>query len=386
MKLFTCLLLAFTLFSNCNNSKAKGEFEYIIIGNVSDREGIQVSLIPEGSDIGERLTTSIEGGKFVFEGKSKFIQPAALRFEGDIKKMSHSYSTSTILLEPGKTEINLDIEEREFGYMFSMPIFVSGDYNIELWNFYIDFEGSTKGGSRVYGDSIKNDSMIKNVYPKSRINALDILEDQFINGSQEVSTFVFERIIIDRLHGNGMFDKDNLDIESQTAIKILFSKIDSTQLSDDKYDVISDAIYKLERSNSSRDFYDFVAFDSKTKKYRISDLISRQKYTVLVFWFTECVPCRKFNREIKSHYSYLQSRGVGIISVNIDEASEKWKKSSLEDEIEWTNLYVGSESDLELRYEIRGFPFKLIFDSKYDNANVKLNSSADLIDWVDQLN
>ena len=72
-------------------------------------------------------------------------------------------------------------------------------------------------------------------------------------------------------------------------------------------------------------------------------------------------PCRKFNKEAKPFYSQLKEKG--IVAINVDRQNSDWKKSSKQDQIEWVNLYAGSNSTIIPDYQITSYPTKIIFDN-----------------------
>ena len=74
-------------------------------------------------------------------------------------------------------------------------------------------------------------------------------------------------------------------------------------------------------------------------------------------------PCRKFNKEAKPFYSQLKEKGIEIVAINVDRQNSDWKKSSKQDQIEWVNLYAGSNSTIIPDYQITSYPTKIIFDN-----------------------
>ncbi len=368
---------------SCKNEEVSNtDFEFVITGKVNNAEGVKIALIPEGSSTEDRLTAIVKDGVFRFEGKSDRIKSATLRFEDDIIQMRGSYATSMMLLEPGQVAINFDIGGEEGEYRFLAPTYEQGDKNKEVLDFFYKFKDAIEGGSWIIGDSIKNDSMVRLVYPKARKNALNLFDTQFEDGTPEVSSFLFSEIIIQRLHSSGMFDKENIDIADIKSVSRLFYNVDSTSISSDKYEIMRNAVFQLNSNSAFRPFVDFTSSDAENVDFAMSDLLKENEFTLLYFWFTECNPCRKFNREMKYNYAILQSKGIEVIGVNVDDSRAKWQKSSLQDDILWKNLYVGDNSGVETKYGIRGFPFKLLFDKDLKTVDVDIKSVEDVMSWA----
>jgi thiol-disulfide isomerase/thioredoxin len=382
MKVFLMVFIGLCMLSCKNEEVSNTDFEFVITGKVNNAEGVKIALIPEGSSTEDRLVAVIKDGVFTFKDTSDMIKSATLRFEDDIVQMKGSYASSLLLLEAGQINMSFDIGGDEGRYRLSMPTFEKGDKNKELLSFADAFKSAVGGGSMVFGDSVKNDSMVRLVYPKSRENVLNLFGAQFDNGTPAVSSFLFSEIIIRRLNSSGMFDKQNMEVEDVKRVSRLFYHVDSTTVSIDKYDLMKNAVFQLNSNSALRPFVEFISSDAENVDFTMSSLLRENEYTLLYFWFTECKPCRTFNREMKYNYSILQSKGIEVIGVNVDDSSAKWQKSSTQDDIQWRNLYVGDNSGVETKYGIRGFPFKVLFDKDLKNVDVDIKSVEDVMSWA----
>lgn len=381
------VLLAFVSFfmlccENSDTPDADADFEYVITGKVTGHEGVKLALIPENASTEERLTAVVKDGVFRFAGKSELLQPAELRFEDEITGLNGSYATTMVFLEPGNITLNLEITGEEGKYRFSTQTYQQGEKNLELLNIFPEFRKAVGGSSLVIGDSVKNDSMVRLVYPVARERVLAFFADQFETGSPEISAYMFVEVVIKGLNNKGMFDKNNLKLVDIKKISQLSYRVDSLSVHSEKYQLITDAVEQLNSSNTSARFVDFTASDEDFTDVTISTILDQNQYTLLYFWFTECKPCRLFNLGMKYNYADLQAKGIEVIGVNVDETREKWNKSSLQDDIQWVNLYAGDKSGLEAKYGIRGFPFKVLFDKNYEPVDRKMKSVEDIMLWM----
>lgn len=385
MRLFVVLFVALFISSCAENDQSNDVFRYHITGIVENRDGVKVSLIPESNSLDERQTAIIEQGKFEFRGESRVIEPVEIRLEDDIINLESSYSVSSLILEPGETIVEFELTRLNDSYKFSIPKFEKGNLNKELLDFFYKFEDAVKGGSWVFGDSLKMDSMIRKVYPIARERSLEVIKDQFTNGSPELNGFIFNEIIIKRLSRNGLFDKKNLALLDIKKINELHSLLDQSIISPSHNQLFSDVIIQLNSNDNSIVFIDFDLQDSNDKILKLSNIVGDNRYTLVYFWFSGCRPCRDFNKQMNEHYSYLRSKGVEIVAVNVDENKSKWIQSSSQDDLQWINLYAGDKSGLEERYSVRGFPFKMMFDSNRASEKIDLKTTESIIFWSRKL-
>jgi thioredoxin-related protein len=382
------LVTIFLLLLSCNQDQtqpANNTFNYTIEGKVASHDGTVLALIPEDKTYEERITAVIKDGTFKFEGTSKYIQPADIRFESEIVGLKGDYAICLILLEPGSTKLEVEIQEEDEYTSFSRPRFKEGDVNKELVDFRNKYQVAVDGGTMNFGDSIRNDSMIRLVYPKSRKRIYNFFDQQFESGTPSIVSMFFRLGVLDNLHNRGLFDNNNLSLADIKKVNSLFYKVDSTAMSPAKYELMNILVLRLNDTDGTNRFVDFTALDSEDVEQTMSSLIKQKKYTLMYFWFTECSPCRAFNQGMKDNYPLLRSKGIEMVGVNVDNTKAKWLNSTAHDEIQWTNLFVGDKSGLEQKYGIRGYPFKLLFDDEGILVDENLKTVTDVMNWVEEI-
>jgi len=98
-----------------------------------------------------------------------------------------------------------------------------------------------------------------------------------------------------------------------------------------------------------------------------------QKYLLLDFWASWCVPCRKGNPHLLSLYSKYKDKGLEIVGVSDDDGNvAAWKKAVDQDKIGvWKHVLrglkrVGNDydrsADLSDAYAIHSLPTKILID------------------------
>src|SRR5690606_29133495 len=111
---------------------------------------------------------------------------------------------------------------------------------------------------------------------------------------------------------------------------------------------------------------------------RLSQIISANDFTVLDFWWSGCLPCRKFNQESTQHYRKLKENGIEIISINVDDGMSKWQRATKQDGIEWVNLYAGANSKIQSDYNIVAFPTTIIYDKNMQMIDFDFHEATEL--------
>src|SRR5690606_34946917 len=129
-------------------------------------------------------------------------------------------------------------------------------------------------------------------------------------------------------------------------------------------------------------FKDFTLIDIDGNEITLSKVIPNNKFTVIDFWWSGCIPCRKFNKETKPYYNQLKEKGIEIIAINVDRQNADWKNSSLKDQIEWINLYAGPDSKIIPDYQITYYPTKIIFDKDKNIIDFDFYTAEELLRMV----
>lgn len=90
------------------------------------------------------------------------------------------------------------------------------------------------------------------------------------------------------------------------------------------------------------------------------------KVTLIDFWASWCAPCREENPNVVALYNELHSKGLNIISVSLDNNSDKWKHAIAEDKLTWTQVSNLKEmaDPIALQYNVTQVPTTFLLDSK----------------------
>lgn len=152
----------------------------------------------------------------------------------------------------------------------------------------------------------------------------------------------------------------------------LFDKYKSESKSDEKaIEKLRLAFADMKQAEESgktvgigKPFKDIEAKDDTGQPIRLSDVVAKNKYTILEFWASWCGPCRGEIPNLKKAYEKYKSKGLEIYSISIDEKQDKWLKALEEEGTTWINVvdHLGFKGGAPNDYGIRGVPASFLIN------------------------
>jgi peroxiredoxin len=96
----------------------------------------------------------------------------------------------------------------------------------------------------------------------------------------------------------------------------------------------------------------------------LDSLLRQHQYVLLDVWASWCTPCRATNRKLAPLYEKMRQKGIGFVSVSVDEKKELWEKAVAADKIPWTQLRSeeGMKSEFVKQYKVQTLPATFLID------------------------
>lgn len=140
---------------------------------------------------------------------------------------------------------------------------------------------------------------------------------------------------------------------------------------------------RMEQTEKGRLAPDFTLSTPEGEMVTLSKVSGKLK--ILDFWASWCGPCRLNNPALKKAYEQYHDRGLEIISVSLDDKSERWKEAIAKDGLTWINVssLKGWKCDVARLYSVNAVPAIFIIDE--ENRIVATNLRGEkLVEFLEE--
>ena len=299
-------------------------------------------------------TTFVIKGKFSFEG---FIAEPTLAFlRGDVKSKSVDDPNFTdFYIEPGKMSITLSPGDFKRAIITGSKTQdeksqLEGDPVFEQLGLFDDYSDRIRDSMEQYPKNNyykeKNDSIIKARAPLwQRFRAIHL---QFI-ADHPHSVLSAEKL---------SYYADGLTPDSLTS---LYNGIDSQIQNSYFGKLVGEKIGGQPGHIAPQ----FASTDVNGDSIYLANF-KGNKYVLLVFWASWCVPCRQEDPALNNLYALYHARGLEFIGIaNDDKHIDKWKKAIAEDHIgKWHQVLAryGTKNDIVKLFGVLPIPISILID------------------------
>lgn len=130
------------------------------------------------------------------------------------------------------------------------------------------------------------------------------------------------------------FYKSNWSLDS---IRLLYNKLSPAIQKSFYGKDVAKTIDEITHNSPGNKAKQFAAMDLNGELITLSKF--KNRYILLDFWASWCLPCRQSTPHLKELYKKFRDRGLDVISVSSDENIEAWKTAIKKDEINiWHNI------------------------------------------------
>lgn len=325
------------------------------IKGVANQQDIFLTRYSGPGEIDTLATGSLIDGKATLKGRLEEPCWGQIHLSGYAQE---------IIIEAGELFFSLDYKTEKWSYAGG----IFSDQLINSWkndHEFIMFEDRICESKQAVQRS--NDSSSKEKYGRAQFEAMQkadrIMREHLANLLDDSDNPNVWLLAIEKLNFS---EKEKCLEKLSEAEKLLGSTFSSLKLRKTL------AFWEFER-NKKREFAigepikTITLTDYNNRPIVFDQVISRNKYTLLEFWFSGCGPCRREFPHLQKVYKMYKPAGFEIIGINADETKELWIKASDEENISWVNCYDENKFEdggaLQL-FGVTGFPTSILVSDK----------------------
>jgi thiol-disulfide isomerase/thioredoxin len=113
-------------------------------------------------------------------------------------------------------------------------------------------------------------------------------------------------------------------------------------------------------------FKEIIAENKAGEQQKLSEVVAKNKYTLLEMWASWCGPCRSEFPHLKKAYEHYHKKGFEIFALSIDSKEKAWLKALKEENVPWINVvdYKGPSGEAPKAYGVQGVPASFLIDQE----------------------
>ena len=121
-------------------------------------------------------------------------------------------------------------------------------------------------------------------------------------------------------------------------LQALAAKVPAEYQSNERIAKLLKRIDVLAKTAVGQKFTDFTLPDPDGNPLKLSDVIAKNKYTLIDFWASWCGPCRAEMPNVVAAYKEYSKKGFGIVGVSLDSKADAWKGAIKSMNMTWDHM------------------------------------------------
>ena len=320
---------------------SSGGKSYKIVGSVegaSEGDTVFIQEIVDRTPV-KVDTAIITGGEFTFTGKQDSVVNRYITYAKDGNQYIIDF-----FLENGNISAKLGPESTVKG----TPA------NDTYQAFKNKLNSLEEEQNRLYEEM--QDSTISNEQRQQKMAAIDTKDAEMT----EVITQTINENITNPV-GVHLLNQYNFIIDYEN-IEPMLAKVPAQYQSNERIARLKEQVNVAKNTAVGKKFVDFSMETPEGKTVKLSDFISKNKYTLIDFWASWCGPCRAEMPNLVKAYAEYKDKGFGIVGVSLDKDMEAWKKGIKALDITWpqmSDLKFWNNEGAQL-YAVRSIPYTVL--------------------------
>jgi thiol-disulfide isomerase/thioredoxin len=290
----------------------------------------KISGTIEGATDGELVYLQEVKGRELVKLDSAVVTAGAFTFNGRQDVAANRYITYTPAEGKGKMA-DFFLENGNITVAFGEETTVAGTPNNDIYQAYKKEAGVLNKEMRALYGKFKEEGLTEE--QKAEI------EKQYEDLDKKLNDLTFNTIDANITNAVGIHlwpgSSYSMDLEQ---LKALAAKVPAEFQSNERIANLLKRIEVLEKTAVGQKFTDFSMPDPEGNIIKLSDEISKNKYTLVDFWASWCGPCRAEMPNVIAAYKEFNKKGFGIVGVSLDSDAAKWKDAIKTMNMTWTHM------------------------------------------------
>lgn len=288
----------------------------------------------------------VKNGKFEFKGMPDSVFAPKFIIYGDETQDINA----TVFIEDGAIKVDMAKGNSK----------VSGTPSNDAFAAFIEKYSGFENQMNTIATTFRTDTTLTDVQRDSLIKVYDKV-------SEECMDYVYAQTEanINNAVGAYMLQSNGFSFEVEKA-KALLDKLPQNYLSSSSMSRLKEYVDNAMNTVVGKKYIDFSMNTPEGETVKLSDFVSKNKYTLIDFWASWCGPCRQEMPNVVAAYKEFKSKGFGIVGVSLDNDADKWKQAIKDLNITWPQM-----SDLKAwqcegaaLYGVRAIPATVLVDQE----------------------
>lgn len=288
---------------------------------------------------------------------SAIVKNGTFKFTGNQESPVYRYITyikgdkqyvADLFLENGKINVKLGEETS-----------VGGTVNNDVYQkFSNDFIAAQKEMNDFY-KAIQEDTTLSDEQRQAKMNELEAKEEKAMD-------MIYNTIEQNITNAVGIHLLPSYaSAFSEEKQQALVEKVPAEMINDN-IKRIKDHLDLVAKTAVGQKFADFEMKTPEGNNVKLSDFVSKNKYTLVDFWASWCGPCRQEMPNVVEAYKIFKPKGFEIVGVSLDRDEESWKKGIAELNITWPQMSDVKYWDCEAAklYGVNAIPATVLIDQE----------------------
>ena len=288
---------------------------------------------------------------------SAIVKNGTFKFTGNQEAPVYRYITyikgdkqyvADLFLENGKINVKLGEETS-----------VGGTVNNDVYQkFSNDFIAAQKEMNDFY-KAIQEDTTLSDKQRQAKMNELEAKEEKAMD-------MIYNTIEQNITNAVGIHLLPSYaSAFSEEKQQALVEKVPA-EMVNDNIKRIKDHLDLVAKTAVGQKFADFEMKTPEGNNVKLSDFVSKNKYTLVDFWASWCGPCRQEMPNVVEAYKIYKPKGFEIVGVSLDRDEESWKKGIAELNITWPQMSDVKYWDCEAAklYGVNAIPSTVLIDQE----------------------